>query len=132
MDVKIGKAIDAYTFNREKKSVLIDDHIMLDFIDDGPYVHEVKKSKSMEMAHEMQVKYYIYVLNEKGLEVNRGVLHYPELKKKIDIEFDETDKDEIESIVKNIEVVLNAGSPPHEKPEKRFCKKCAFYELCYA
>ena len=55
--VQIGKIIDEATYKREKKGVLIDNTINIDFINNGAVLHEVKKTKSIEEAGIWQLKY---------------------------------------------------------------------------
>ena len=46
--VQIGKLIDETTYKREKKGILIDNTINIDFINNGAVLHEVKKTKSLK------------------------------------------------------------------------------------
>src|SRR3954463_15343509 len=65
----------------------------IDFYDaKNKVIHEVKKSDSIEDAHEWQVKYYIYLLAQNGVEGVKGVLEYPKLRQTKDIDF--TDEDQ--------------------------------------
>ena len=66
--VQIGKIIDETTYKREKKGILIDNTINIDFINNGAVLHEVKKTKSIEEAGIWQLKYYMYYLEQKGIE----------------------------------------------------------------
>ena len=43
--VSIGKILDETSYKREKKSILIDNTINIDFIKNGAILHEVKKKK---------------------------------------------------------------------------------------
>ena len=43
--VSIGKVLDETSYQREKKSILIDNQINIDFIENGAVLHEVKKTK---------------------------------------------------------------------------------------
>ena len=66
--VQIGKIIDETTYSREKKGILIDNTINIDFINNGAVLHEVKKTKSIEEAGIWQLKYYMYYLEQKGIK----------------------------------------------------------------
>ena len=59
-DVAIGKLIDEKSYDREKKQILIDGIINIDFIDGNKVIHEVKKSKAVSEAGIWQLKYYLY------------------------------------------------------------------------
>lgn len=130
--VEIGKLISETTFKREKnKEMLIGDTLKIDFlkIGDRIVVHEVKKSRKLEEAHIWQVKFYIYSLKSLGVQCDSGVIHYPKLMRKIDVEFTDEDCKKIEKISQEINILLNGQLPPLIK--KAYCKKCAYYNFCY-
>jgi CRISPR-associated exonuclease Cas4 len=53
----------------------------IDFYDaKNKVVHEIKKSNKAEEAHEWQVKYYIWLLQQNGIEGATGILEYPKLR----------------------------------------------------
>ncbi|MGA1824534.1 MAG: CRISPR-associated protein Cas4 [bacterium] len=74
-NVFLGKLIDENSYPREKKEILIDGIIKLDFIDEKT-VHEVKKSKKMQEAHKGQVLYYIYYLRQKGVDISTLIIKF--------------------------------------------------------
>ena len=61
-NVLIGKVIDEETYKRDKKHINIDNIVNIDFIRSKNMLHEVKKSKKIEQASILQVKYYLYFL----------------------------------------------------------------------
>ena len=75
--VGIGKLVDQMSYGRERKHILIDESINIDFLKDWKIVHEVKKSRKMDEASKWQLKYYMWVLKNKGLEIEKGILDYP-------------------------------------------------------
>jgi CRISPR-associated exonuclease Cas4 len=130
--VQLGKLISENSFRREKqKEVLLGDTIKIDFIKTGEeiVVHEVKKSKKLEEAHIWQVKLYIYVLKKMGIKCSSGVIHYPKLMRKIEVELKEMDEEFIERISNEIDKILGAQIPPPIKVS--YCRKCAYYQFCY-
>lgn len=128
--VSIGKLIDETAYEREKKHILIDETISIDFLEDWKVIHEVKKSRKIDIASKWQIKYYIWILKGKGIEIEKGILDYPLLRKREEIFLNAKDIDEIEIILKEIKDISNSKLPPkHNK--KTICKKCAYYELCY-
>lgn len=72
--VSIGKMIDESSYSREKKHIMIDNIINIDFLKDWDVIHEVKKSDKLEEASILQIKYYIYVLRSRGVDIERGYL----------------------------------------------------------
>lgn len=94
-------------------------------------VREVKKSPKLEHAHIAQVKYYLYMLEQKGLGGASGIIEYPKQRKTTSIPpLTENDRKTIhgwEAEVARITALPTA--PPVVK--KSYCKTCAFYEFCY-
>lgn len=128
--VGIGKLVDETSYTREKRSILIDETINIDFLKDWKIIHEVKKSRKLDEASKWQLKYYIYVLRNKGVDIEKGILDYPLLRKREDIFLDKDEEKELEDVLCKIDNIINMELPP--KPiNKPFCKKCAYYELCY-
>jgi CRISPR-associated exonuclease Cas4 len=129
-DVIIGKLIDENSYSRELKHVLIDNTVNIDFIKEWKILHEVKKQKSVEEAGIWQLKYYIYFLRKRGINIEKGILDYPKLKKREEIFLTEEDEKRIEEILLEIREIVNLKLPP--KLEKlKICKKCAYFEYCY-
>ena len=129
--VKIGKVIDESTFNRERKSRMVDGIVNLDFIKGNRIVHEIKKSDALEDAHIWQVKYYLYILKNKGIEIENGVIHYPKQKRTTTVTLEPSDIFELEAtILPEITQIVSNPLPP-KREKKSFCKSCSYYEFCY-
>ncbi|RLJ70698.1 CRISPR-associated Cas4 family exonuclease [Hydrogenivirga caldilitoris] len=128
--VALGKFVDEVSFRG--KEGFSDENVSIDFItiDDELVVHEIKLSSSLEEAHEVQIKYYIYYLRLKGARVSYGLLHYPRLRKIKRVEFGKEDEAKIEEILARLEKTLELPEPP-PVINAPYCKKCAYYELCY-
>lgn len=103
----------------------------IDFYDaKNKVIHEVKKSDSMEDAHEWQVKYYIYLLEQNGIENVKGIIEYPKLRQIKNINFTEEDRVYLQQTVQQIEsIIRNENCPP--VINSRICKKCSYYDFCY-
>ncbi|MEO0269860.1 MAG: CRISPR-associated protein Cas4 [candidate division WOR-3 bacterium] len=131
--VLIGKIISEESFKREKfKEVSFGDTLKIDFlkVKDEIIVHEVKKSRRLEEAHIWQVKFYIYSLKKMRVNSKRGIIHYPKLMRKIDVELNEDDEREIETAISEIKKIKNLKNPP-EVINKPYCKRCAYYNFCF-
>ena len=129
-DVIIGKLVDENSYSRELKHVLIDNTVNIDFIKEWKILHEVKKQKSIEEAGIWQLKYYIYFLKERGINIEKGILDYPKLKKRQEIFLSKEDEERIENMLLEIREIINLKLPP--KLEKlKICRKCAYFEYCY-
>ena len=128
--VTMGKLIDEHSYSREKKHIMIDEKINIDFLQNWSIIHEVKKSDKLEEASMWQIRYYIHVLKEKGLIVEKGILDYPSLRKRKEIYLDKDDELLMEEILKDINKIIDLEIPPNEN-KKAYCKKCSYYELCF-
>ncbi|MGL5355561.1 MAG: CRISPR-associated protein Cas4 [Cetobacterium sp.] len=129
-NVQIGKVLDKTSYSKEKKNILFDNTINIDFLRDWKVLHEIKKTKEMEKANIWQLKYYLYYLKKSGIEVEKGILDYPKLKIRDDIFLTEEDQAKIETILNDIEGVCEKQIPPCNIKSK-ICKNCAYYEFCY-
>ncbi|MEM1724598.1 MAG: Dna2/Cas4 domain-containing protein [Thermoplasmata archaeon] len=94
-------------------------------------VHEVKKSRKLEEVHIWQVKYYIWVLRRLGIKVNLGVIHYPKLRKKLEVIFNKEDEEKIKEAIDNIYGIKKQKLIPHVLNEP-YCRNCAHFEFCFA
>ncbi|NLO89823.1 MAG: CRISPR-associated protein Cas4 [Clostridia bacterium] len=131
-DVIKGKILHETRFKRESYQNIDFDNVKIDFLKFGDqiYVHEIKKSKKFEEAHIWQLKYYIYVMQNRGVNCNTGVLHYPSSMKKVDVQLEEEDIKLIEQALQQIKIILDSPMPP-ERLDKKFCRKCAYFDFCF-
>lgn len=128
-NVLLGKLIDENSYSCEKKHILIDGTINIDFIKNWEVIHEVKKTESMEEANIWQLKYYLYFLKKRGINIKKGILDYPKLKKRKEIFLESGDEQNIEQMIENIEkIIFREEIPKFEKT--KICKKCAYYDYC--
>lgn len=128
--VQIGKIIDETTYKREKKEILIDNTIKIDFISNGTVLHEVKKSKSMEEAEIWQLKYYMYYLERKGIKNIKAEIDFPLLRETKKIILEDEDREVLKNVVISIENIVEQDKPP-KVIDSKICKKCSYFDLCY-
>ncbi|TWH81350.1 CRISPR-associated protein Cas4 [Sedimentibacter saalensis] len=129
-NVKIGKLLDDSSYLRDDKHINIDNVINIDFIRSQGILHEIKKSKKIEEASILQVKYYLYYLKKRGVNGIRGKIDYPLLKQSIDVCLSDDDIEQIDKIVTEINEIISMKIPPISINNK-ICKSCAYYDLCY-
>lgn len=128
--VGMGKLIDEDSYSREKKSIMINEIINIDFIRSWKIIHEVKKSRKLDEAGKWQLKYYIWVLRNKGVEIEKGIIDYPVLKWREEVYLTRKEEEELIGKLMEIEKIISLEKAP-EVLNKSYCKKCAYYELCY-
>ncbi len=128
-----GKLIHETSYPRraERYQEVELDGIKIDYYDaKDKVIHEVKKTSKMEDAHEWQVKYYIYKLQQEGIDGVTGILEYPKLKKTTEVLLIERDCKEIEAMMQKIETIIHQEKAP-EIIESRVCKKCSYQDFCF-
>ena len=103
-----------------------EDVLLGKLLDESSY----KKSKSVEEAGIWQMKYYLYYLQQRGVTGMKGKIDYPLLKKTMSVELTDEDCGEIEKIICEITQIKKRNIPPDDC-NKKICKKCAYYDLCF-
>lgn len=148
--VRHGKHIHETSYKREQKEIGIDGIIVVDWMDhEEKIIHEVKKSASMDTAHSWQLKYYMWYLEQKGLQIADeksvekfpkfpgkrgyiGELNYPKLRQTEQIVLTQADRKKLETkIIPNIRKIRSLKKPP-KTVEWDICKRCSYNELCYS
>ncbi len=93
-------------------------------------VSEVKKSSRFLPATRLQLGYYLWRLENEGMEASGEIL-VPSERKRETVELTPELRAEIESLVARIEVLVREPVPP--RAEKiPFCKRCAYAEFCWS
>lgn len=132
--VEMGKLIHetSYPQRSQKYSEIELDGIKIDYYDaKNKVVHEVKKSNRHEEAHEWQVKYYLFILERNGVESPAGILEYPKMRETHEINLNDDDRKELQSMEKDIESIIHSEVCP-ERLARGKCKNCSYYDFCYA
>lgn len=128
--VRMGKQVSEDSYEREQKEFLIDNTISLDRVKDG-VVHEVKKSNRAEFAHEAQLLYYLWILEQKGNKNLKGQLDYPLLRETKIVELTPENRQKVQEWIVEVEQEI-AKDKPIPPINKKICKKCSYYEYCYS
>lgn len=114
-----GKLIheDSYPQRSGKYEEIEMDGIKVDFYDPKrKVIHEIKKSNKVEVAHEWQLKYYIYVFERNGIENVTGVLEYPTLRKTQELILSDVDREHIKKMETEIlRIISDSDCPPLQK-----------------
>ena len=129
-----GKLIHEYSYpQRTEKYQEIDiGGIKIDYYDaKNKVIHEVKKSDKKEAAHEWQLKYYMYILLQHGIDGVTGILEYPKLRKTENIYLSQRDIAEIEEIKISIDQIKANDSCPPRLPVSK-CRSCSYFDFCWS
>ena len=127
--VQIGKFIDSSSYASERKHIMINEEINIDFAEHSGVIHAIKKSRNIEEASVWQLKYYLYYLKQYGVENIKAKLDYPLMKQTVDITLEEHDEEKIREILKDIKKIVQADNIP-DCLNNNICKKCAYFDLC--
>lgn len=108
------------------------DGIKIDYYDPKKkVVHEIKKSDKHEEAHEWQVKYYLFVLEQNGIEGATGLLEYPRLHKTEEVLLTIPDREAIIEMLSGIEKTIQNEHCPDRISRSR-CKNCSYFDFCWS
>lgn len=103
----------------------------IDFYDaKNKVIHEIKKSDKAEEAHEWQVKYYIWLLAQAGVEDVTGILEYPKLRETKEVQFTASDEAYLKSAMAQISTLVGSDFCPPVINSK-ICKRCSYHDFCY-
>lgn len=129
-----GKLIheDSYPQRSSKYEEIELDGVKVDFYDaKNRIIHEIKKSNKVEVAHEWQLKYYLYVFDQNGITGVKGILEYPTLRKTQEVILSDIDRQAITEMKLDIsKIIMDEKCPPLQN--KSICKSCSYYEFCYS
>lgn len=129
-NVILGSLLEENSYTRDDKKINIDGVINIDFIRSKKILHEIKKSNSIEQASILQVQYYLYYLEKKGLTGLKGNIDYPLLRQTVEVNLTDKDRENLENILLRIKEILKFEKPPALE-KKKICKKCAYFDLCF-
>ncbi len=121
----------AYAQRAERYKELEFGGIKIDYYDSKrKVIHEIKKSRKEHDSHVWQLKYYIYVLENAGVQGVIGILEYPKERKTEEILLSEPDMERIKEIELEIPEIIQGVCPTViHKPK---CKKCSYNDFCYS
>lgn len=128
-----GKLIheNSYKQRSERFKEISVQGIKIDWFDSkNNVVHEIKKSDKKEEAHLWQVKYYLYVLEQNGINAT-GLLEYPKLRKTQEVLLSEPDREFIEEAAVEIEKIIHNETCP-DRIQKSKCRNCSYFDFCYS
>jgi CRISPR-associated exonuclease Cas4 len=121
----------SYPQRSDKYTELEIDAIKIDYFDANKRViHEIKKSNKKEDAHIWQLKYYIAVLERKGMHGVSGMLEYPKLRRREKVFLTDEDRAALLDMEKQI-IELNADEHAPAKKKRSACRNCSYFDFCW-
>jgi CRISPR-associated exonuclease Cas4 len=128
--VLMGKLLHEHSYKRKPLKEVAIDRIKIDFIEKSKEIHEIKRSRRIEDAHIYQLLYYLYFLKKTASVNTTGVLDYPLLKKKVQVELTAEKEVKLKEVLTSVRQIIDQEKPP-EAEWKSYCKSCAYRELCW-
>ena len=128
-----GKLIheNSYKQRSERFKEIAIEGIKIDYFDTiNNVVHEIKKSDKKEEAHNWQVKYYLYVLEQHGIEA-AGLLEYPKMRKTEEVLLTGPDREFIVNARGKIEQLIGLDTCP-PRIAKSKCRNCSYFDFCWS
>lgn len=103
----------------------------IDFYDSSSRtIHETKRSDKVEIAHEWQVKFYIWLLGLNDIGGVHGVIEYPKLRSTHEVWLKDPDRQYLVEVIHKIKSLVESESCP-PRINSKICKSCSYYDLCY-
>lgn len=104
----------------------------IDFYDaKNKVIHEIKRSDKAEIAHEWQLKYYLLLLEENGIDNATGILEYPKLRETKTVYLNSCDRSYLSETRIKITALIESEECPSVLNAK-ICKSCSYYDFCYS
>lgn len=134
-----GRNLQERSYSERRKEVEISGALRVDGIDvvtrDGGTttitIHEVKRSRTGYHAQRMQLLHYMRTLRSLGMSSVRGVLEYPQQRRRVEVLLTPESESELDVLLSQIDEVRKAEAPPVVADRAGFCENCAYDDLCW-
>jgi CRISPR-associated exonuclease Cas4 len=130
--LEIGRLIHDESYRREKKEIQFDNSKfdMVKSKNGELVVAEIKKSSRFQKAATMQLAFYLWKLEQKGIPA-KGEIRVPKEKIRKIISLTKELKEELKETLQNIKTIIDMEKP--NPPQKiKFCKNCSYNEFCWS
>ena len=126
--VAFGEVVDDTTFTRRRDIDL--GEAKIDWVTTGAVVHETKSSRAPAPAHSAQVRHYCLLLERRGITVRGGVVHYPLVRRTVDVPWDDDARTAAEAAEDEARAVIATPSPP-PRLARSGCRGCSYLDYCW-
>lgn len=127
-DVAFGEAVDDTAYSRRREIDL--GAAKLDWVTTGAVVHETKSSRVPSEQHMAQVRHYCLLLEHRGVNVRGGVLHYPVVRRTIEVAWDDAARETAARAEREARAVIARTAAPPRLQRAR-CRGCSFTDYCW-
>ena len=99
-------------------------------------VHETKHSPKALEAHRWQLRFYLWLLKLRGVKRSdgqpfEGQLNFPRQRRTEVVRLTAKEEARLEELVQELYQTALQTTPPPRLENRRFCRKCAYEELCF-
>lgn len=127
--VQYGQAVDETTYTRRRDLDL--GEAKVDWVTTGAIVHETKSSRSPDEQHQAQVRHYCLLLERRGVNVRGGVVHYPLIRRTVEVAWDDAARARAEETeTRARELIASPTAPPRLGRPK--CRGCSYHDYCWS
>lgn len=126
--VAFGEAVDETTYPRRHDIDL--GQAKIDWVEVGAIVHEVKSSRKPSEAHAAQVRHYCLLLARRGVTVRGGVVHYPLIRRTLQVDWDDQARQSAEQVESEAHQVIATPTIP-ERLSWPQCRGCSYLDYCW-
>jgi len=131
-NIDLGRFIHERTYKRNEKEISFG-NVKFDVLlktKDEITIGETKKSSKYADASKWQLLYYLWLLKNAGVKA-KGVLLYPEERKRTEVILDSGNESKLLEMCKKIEKICLSTTPAKAK-KIPYCKNCAYKEYCFS
>lgn len=126
--VDFGEVVDSTTYTRRRDVDL--GEAKIDWVTAGAVVHETKSSRAPAPAHAAQVRHYCLLLERRGITVRGGTVHYPLIRRTVDVPWDEQARAAAQAAEDEARDVIARTTAPARLPRKE-CRGCSYLDYCW-
>ncbi|WP_376793236.1 CRISPR-associated protein Cas4 [Thermoflexus sp.] len=129
--VALGRLIHERSYrDRPRRSLLLENLIALDVLEDEGAVLEIKHAPTFVEAARLQLRYYLYFLWRRGVK-QRGELRFPRQRRRETVELDAAAIAEVEAALEEAARITALSIPP-TIPWTPACRRCAYAPMCWS
>lgn len=126
--VAFGEAVDNTSYTRRREVDL--GAAKIDWVTTGAVVHETKSSREPSEQHKAQVRHYCLLLERRGVNVRGGVLHYPVIRRTVEVPWDAPARESAMLADRQAREVIGLATVPARLP-RASCRGCSFTDYCW-
>ena len=123
-----GEAVDKTSYARQREVDL--GAAKIDWVTTGAVVHETKSSRAPSEQYAAQVRHYCLLLEQRGVTVRGGVLHYPVIRRTVQVPWNAAAREAAVQAELDARTVIGLPAPSPRLPRPQ-CRGCSFTDYCW-